>query len=342
MSAVCFCGCGRAVARFPLGRRSINKRGTLVAERLDYASALLASDISGDDRRSEGLELLRSEVSKEGWETNGLGLLREIRDAVHGDADDLRALDPDDSARWLAYGREIETVLIALGLPSINAWLSGDGQAAAGVRTKRLLGDDEEGLSDDEENDDEIAQWLFEEAVDADSWELSEQIERQLHAGSMFIVGVDTFDSWTEDERDRASLSCRLGFMLRLTELSSLPGASEFDPEGSLGILNVIIRFLELDSDGQRSESAQPLIVEGQIAAAASAFTASREMIEAILYLTPGASSAVRERVLDRWDVVAADPRLPLMSTEDHRRLVVYGFALAVVVEFVGRVHEEK
>jgi hypothetical protein len=47
-----------------------------------------------------------------------------MRNAMHGDADDLRALDPDESNHWLKDGRDAEAVVVTmLGSPPINVWL---------------------------------------------------------------------------------------------------------------------------------------------------------------------------------------------------------------------------
>jgi hypothetical protein len=115
----CFCGCGRSVSKFPLGRRSINARGRTVSERLAYMQAMRHR------QPPEGQEVLFSEVAHGDpeWYEHGPEIIADIRAAMHGETDP-RALDPDDSGRWLAYGRNAEAVEVRqLGSPPINVWL---------------------------------------------------------------------------------------------------------------------------------------------------------------------------------------------------------------------------
>ncbi|MCW2751673.1 MAG: hypothetical protein JWR83_2783, partial [Aeromicrobium sp.] len=105
--------------KFPLGRRSINKRGQLVAERLAYALAMRAQ------QPPAGLEEMFAEINHgdQEWYDHGEQLLVSIQAAMHGDADP-RALDPDESGQWLAYGRNAEVVEVRmLGAPPLNTWL---------------------------------------------------------------------------------------------------------------------------------------------------------------------------------------------------------------------------
>jgi hypothetical protein len=107
----CFCGCGRSIGRFPIGNRSINKRGVLVAERLAYTYSTVA-DPSGDVLGP--------------WVAEGKAVLSEIEFAQHVDDDEVslkRDLDPDRSSRWLEDGRGIEALMIGQGHLPLKAWL---------------------------------------------------------------------------------------------------------------------------------------------------------------------------------------------------------------------------
>jgi hypothetical protein len=121
----CFCGCGRSIGRFPIGNRSINKRGVLVAERLAYTYSTVA-DPSGDVLGP--------------WVAEGKAVLSEIEFAQHVDDDEMgigsalseygidevslkRDLDPDRSSRWLEDGRGIEALMIGQGHLPLKAWL---------------------------------------------------------------------------------------------------------------------------------------------------------------------------------------------------------------------------
>lgn len=125
----CFCGCGRTVGRFPLGQRSVNKRGQLVAERLAYALAMR------DRPRPDGVaEEAWSEIhhGDPEWFEHGGQIIADIRAAMHGEAD-TRALDPDESGQWLEYGRNAEAIEVqTLGSPPLNVWLQ-DPQARLAV-----------------------------------------------------------------------------------------------------------------------------------------------------------------------------------------------------------------
>ncbi len=135
----CFCGCGMAVPRFPFGIRTINKRGTLVSQRLAWARAY------GDDE-----ELFRPEFLKDGAQ-----LVALFRTTVHQDLDpevddeyvsewlnyvpvdylvlrrkaELDLLEGNSSA-WMRLGRDLERLGIQHGrtLP-INRWLAEAGDA---------------------------------------------------------------------------------------------------------------------------------------------------------------------------------------------------------------------
>ena len=132
----CFCGCGRKVSRFPLGIRTINKRGSLVTSRLAWARAYEADT-----------ELFRPEFFADGEQ-----LVALFRTTVHGevspDVDDATvrewmfamggggawdfaerekvALDflEQKSSAWMKLGRDIERLGVehARTMP-INRWL---------------------------------------------------------------------------------------------------------------------------------------------------------------------------------------------------------------------------
>jgi hypothetical protein len=85
--------------------RSVNKRGRLVAERLAYASGVMA-DI---DELPE-------------WVEDGEGILNDLRAAMHAELD-VRSLDERRVQHWQKYGRGIEGVLVTRGVPSLLVWL---------------------------------------------------------------------------------------------------------------------------------------------------------------------------------------------------------------------------
>lgn len=108
--ADCFCGCGRKISRFPLGKRSVNKRGQLVAERLAWAKAMMGDELDED------------------WVALGTYHVTAIQMAMHGEADP-RELDESEVRRWQMYGVEMETLAVQLGGTPINIWLMHEQQA---------------------------------------------------------------------------------------------------------------------------------------------------------------------------------------------------------------------
>ena len=90
----CFCGCGRTIPRFPLGMRSVNRRGKQVSERLEFAVAHGARDTP--------------ELSE--WCDEGDSLVGALTAAMHGDLDP-RTLDERRVRTWQAMGRRFEALI---------------------------------------------------------------------------------------------------------------------------------------------------------------------------------------------------------------------------------------
>jgi hypothetical protein len=101
----CFCGCGTPVPKFPLGLRSVNKRGRLVLDRLVWARHVF------DDQPPEGFEH---------WYSEGEDIVESIADALHGEVD-VRQLDERAIRHWQSYGRKMERVARRYGAPSVLA-----------------------------------------------------------------------------------------------------------------------------------------------------------------------------------------------------------------------------
>jgi hypothetical protein len=168
--------------------------------------------------------------------------------------------------------------------------------------------------------------------------QFSPDTERQIIGGPPTIVGWETWDSWGED-RSHAVHSCRWGFALRLAELQMLPGASERDGEGWVAIRDFIREVMRRAGAGDVPEG-QPddeLGFEGAMVASAAAFTKSQETTEALLALTPGTSSTVRQAAFERYISFSKEEGLITtgLGDHDHRRLMVYGYALSVIRELI-------
>jgi len=131
--ADCFCGCGRQVSRFPLGIRTINKRGRMISERLAWGRAyeddteLFRPDFFHDG--DQLVALLRVTVHAEpdpevdeAWVRSWMG----GRPSLYLEGRQKIALDllEQKSRAWMALGRDIERIGVQYGrtLP-IKAWL---------------------------------------------------------------------------------------------------------------------------------------------------------------------------------------------------------------------------
>ena len=144
----CFCGCGRTIRRFPLGLRSMNRRGKQVVDRLAFVEA------HGGRDHSEFAE----------WLEAGNVIAAELATAVHGEADP-RAIEEGEVRDWQATGREIERTVgnprYAVICGRVRERGLGGQEVARGVQRGGLDLDDEEldalitGLA--EERDAEVA-----------------------------------------------------------------------------------------------------------------------------------------------------------------------------------------
>lgn len=94
MAKECFCGCGRKISKFPLGMRSINTRGRLVSERLEFV-----------DGEHPHLKEENDEIAA--WCRRGYAFREELIAAMHGETDP-RSLEERPIRAWQAEGREIE------------------------------------------------------------------------------------------------------------------------------------------------------------------------------------------------------------------------------------------
>lgn len=124
MSATCFCGCGRPIPRTPLGLRSVNKRGRLVAERLAWLHALIVAQPAVGAPKHPDAALISALLR------DGDVLLEELRAAMHGKRDP-RALDESHSGNWLKAARTLDQIAENRRFPKINAWLKSDPDAQA-------------------------------------------------------------------------------------------------------------------------------------------------------------------------------------------------------------------
>lgn len=100
---VCFCGCGRAVPRFPFALRAISTRGKQATDRLAWAEVLLLDDPGFAD-----------------WILAGKTYKADLRAAVHGEIEP-GMLDERSIREWQAYGRHMAKIGVGMGIPNIPA-----------------------------------------------------------------------------------------------------------------------------------------------------------------------------------------------------------------------------
>src|SRR4051794_20051527 len=111
MAKECFCGCGRAIPRFPLGTRAINARGRQVVERMQWAEETFRASCHGE------LAV---------WYAQGEDIVLDLRAAMHGEIDP-RSLDERPVREWQAIGRTL-----------LRAERASTGEIGRAVRTSGL------------------------------------------------------------------------------------------------------------------------------------------------------------------------------------------------------------
>lgn len=112
----CFCGCGRKVARFPLGVRSINKRGARIANDATQVELLLQRGMQSPNARTYVAEAREA--------------LGALATAVHESKDPGPAVE-SQTRELLAWGRKVPA---KLGAAARRSGLSEDDALAAITR----------------------------------------------------------------------------------------------------------------------------------------------------------------------------------------------------------------
>jgi hypothetical protein len=187
--------------------------------------------------------------------------------------------------------------------------------------------------------DEELGGRLYSEASDAHIAVMGAEAEREVAGGPTFVLGLERWEALSEDGRDFAVVSSRLGLMIRLAELSLLLGASDHDSAVVISILEAVqdwMKRFNVDEHGV-SELEQRSRIESAVIATAQSVTSTAEATEAILAVTPGTSALVRRNAFGRW-LSLAEERGVLsagLSREEHGQLMVFGYALAVVRELM-------
>jgi hypothetical protein len=112
MAKECFCGCGRAISKFPIGTRTINTRGKQVSELLAF--------VDGDHPH---LKNESGEIAA--WCEQGYAFKAELISAMHGEID-RGSLREEPIREWQAEGRNIERY-VNEQYAKLGRWVKGSG-----------------------------------------------------------------------------------------------------------------------------------------------------------------------------------------------------------------------
>jgi hypothetical protein len=158
---------------------------------------------------------------------------------------------------------------------------------------------------------------------------LPEQAETVIAAGPAAVLGDATWENWSLSDQDCAVMLSRAGFFLRLAELDLCPASRDRDHPSWVAVGEVVLEMNNRFRDS--ADGALPVI------GAAAAIANTKEAADALLNTIPGPASNAR--------IAALDGELAFLRTRgvqpggmDVTRqmdLVVYGFAAAVMREFV-------
>ena len=158
---------------------------------------------------------------------------------------------------------------------------------------------------------------------------LPEQAETLIAAGPAVVLGQDTWDAWSQGDQDCAVILSRAGFFIRLAELDLLPAARDHDHPNWAGVGEVALEMTNRFRDAP--DGAVPVM------AAAASIVQAPVATDALLESIPGAPPDARIAAVDAELEYLREKGLRPTSTDpaQQRKLMVYGFAAAVVREFV-------
>jgi hypothetical protein len=158
---------------------------------------------------------------------------------------------------------------------------------------------------------------------------LPEQAETLIAAGPAAVLGQDTWEAWSQGDQDCAVIISRAGFFIRLAELDLLPAARDHDHPTWEGVGNVAIEMFNRFHD--TPDGAMPVIAAA--ASIAQTPTAAKALLESIPGPPPDARVAAVDVELEYLREKGFKPSGTDLA--QHRSLMVYGFAAAVVREFI-------
>lgn len=158
---------------------------------------------------------------------------------------------------------------------------------------------------------------------------MPEQAETLIAAGPAAVLGQDTWDSWSQGDQDCAVILSRAGFVIRLAELDLLPAARDHDHPSWAGVSEVVLEMTNRFHDAP--DGAMPVM------AAAASIVQTRVAADALLESIPGPAPDARLAAIQAELEYLREKGVQTTGTDlaQQRNLMVYGFAAAVVREFI-------
>lgn len=203
-------------------------------------------------------------------------------------------------------------------------------QASGTAEPPSAVSDDDFSVDDDSERRDPI-QKLLSRASLLCPMDLPDETERSILVGPGMVLGRETLEGLDEGAQMIALSLCRMGFFIRVAEAEIVPEARDQGDLGWIPILNAMQTVYDIE-DGATPTEAD---VEASINRTARFFASEPAATKVLFESVPGLSREVRTRMVDRWLERMASGGCSPSATGLHEqdRLVIYGFALAAVVE---------
>jgi hypothetical protein len=158
---------------------------------------------------------------------------------------------------------------------------------------------------------------------------LPEQAETLIAAGPAAVLGQDTWEALVAGDQDCAVILSRAGFFIRLAELDLIPAARDHDHPNWAGVGEVALEMTNRFRDAP--DGAMPVMAAA--ASIAQAPVATDALLESIPGAPPDARIAAIEAELEYLCEKGVQPSGTDLAQQ--RNLMVYGFAAAVVREFI-------
>jgi len=309
-----------------LGLQTYNTRGRQVRARLERMEPIRSTD-----RPDEG------HTEAQTWFDEGAAILTLLAEVVHQERDP-RSVDEGAIRRWQAEGRAAELryqrkVGEAGDLRHRESALSPEEveQAIADGEIRPFVKDDESS-AESFSGGDLTAKILDQAVIFLRELEPSAEVEHCILGGPSIVLGEETWDSLTPEERDAALSICRIGWAVRVAELEMVPDASDRVRPGWLVIGKVVSDMIDQYSD-VASDDSLPVTA---VIASAHLFASQPSTIKGLYESAPGLSPEIRWSVVHRWLARLNEREISpsRIRADQQASLFAYGYALGVVREF--------